>query len=231
MDENSLRLLLAQGVSVEEIGRRFDRHPSTVSYWMEKFGLVAPKRAKYAAKGGIERERLEEMVNRGMTVAEIADEVGLSKTAVRHWLTRYELRTQNKVGPRIMAEAKIAKEAGMLTMLAECPRHGETSYVLEGRGYYRCQRCRIEQIARHRRKLKETLVTEAGGRCTACGYDGCIAALQFHHLNRADKRMGISARGLTRSLEALRQEAAKCVLLCANCHAEVERGVRILALE
>jgi IS30 family transposase len=34
MDRESLRLLLAQGVTVEEIGRRFDKHPSTVSYWM-----------------------------------------------------------------------------------------------------------------------------------------------------------------------------------------------------
>jgi len=31
-------------------------------------------------------------------------------------------------------------------------------------------------------------------------------------------------RGLTRSIEALRKEAAKCVLLCANCHAKVEWG-------
>ena len=28
-----------------------------------------------------------------------------------------------------------------------------------------------------------------------------------------------------RSLARCRQEAAKCVLLCANCHAEVEAGV------
>jgi transposase-like protein len=231
MDENSLKLLLAQGVSVEEIGRRFGRHPSTISYWMEKFGLEAPNREKHAAKGGIDRNRLEEMVNRGMTIAEIAAEVGLSKTTVRHWLKRYQLRTHNKVGPRVMKEAKVAKEAGMLTMLAECRQHGETSYILEGRGYYRCQRCRVEQIARHRRKLKETLVADAGGRCQACGYDGCIGALQFHHVDRADKRMGISAGGLTQSLQALRLEAAKCVLLCANCHAEVERGIRVLALQ
>ena len=29
---------------------------------------------------------------------------------------------------------------------------------------------------------------------------------------------------MTRSLERLREEAGKCVLLCANCHAEVESG-------
>ena len=39
MDESSLRGLLARGVSVEEIGRRFGRDPSTVTYWMRKYGL------------------------------------------------------------------------------------------------------------------------------------------------------------------------------------------------
>jgi hypothetical protein len=29
-----------------------------------------------------------------------------------------------------------------------------------------------------------------------------------------------------RSLEAYREEAKKCVLLCANCHGEVEFGLR-----
>ena len=64
-----MALLLAQGVSVEEIGRRFNRHPSTVAYWMAKFGLDAPNREKYASKGGIERERLEQLVAEGKTTA------------------------------------------------------------------------------------------------------------------------------------------------------------------
>jgi hypothetical protein len=34
----------------------------------------------------------------------------------------------------------------------------------------------------------------------------------------------LSLRGVTRSLEKLREEARKCVLLCATCHAEVEAG-------
>ena len=36
--------------------------------------------------------------------------------------------------------------------------------------------------------------------------------------------------GLTRSLKILREEAKKCVLLCANCHAMVESGVATLPL-
>lgn len=66
---------------------------------------------------------------------------------------------------------------------------------------------------------------EAGGSCRLCGYDRYAGALQFHHLDPDAKRFALSVRGLTRSLEAARRESRKCVLLCANCHAEVEAGV------
>jgi DNA-directed RNA polymerase subunit RPC12/RpoP len=106
-----------------------------------------------------------------------------------------------------------------------CARHGQTAFWLEARGIYRCLRCRSEAVARRRRKLKEILVREAGGRCSRCGYDRYIGALQFHHVDDAEKDFGLGERGLTRSLDAVRAEARKCVLLCANCHSEVEGGI------
>jgi 5-methylcytosine-specific restriction endonuclease McrA len=76
--------------------------------------------------------------------------------------------------------------------------------------------------------MKAILVAEAGGACAECGYSRSVAALQFHHLDPAHKRFSVAGRGLTRSLAEARKEAQKCVLLCSNCHAEVEAGVRLL---
>ena len=64
-----------------------------------------------------------------------------------------------------------------------------------------------------------------------CGYDKCPTALQFHHLEPAEKKFSISHEGVTRSFAKLKAEAAKCVLLCANCHAEVESGYTSLRTE
>lgn len=228
MEKESLVELLDRGLSLEEIGRRFGRHPSTVSYWMNKYGLEAVNREKHAAKGGIPRERLETLVDARMSIAEIAAEVGRGKATVRHWLGRYGLRT--KGNERAQAAAH-ARRAGLLTIARACPRHGDTDFILEGRGYYRCKLCRQEQVARHRREVKALLVAEAGGRCRLCGYDRCVSALEFHHLDPVDKRLGISAGGLTLSMEAIRAEAAKCVLLCSNCHAEVESGLSAVPLK
>ena len=64
-----------------------------------------------------------------------------------------------------------------------------------------------------------------GGACQLCGYSRCMAALEFHHLDPAEKTFAVGQHGISRSLAKAREEAQKCVLLCSNCHAEVEAGV------
>ena len=231
MDKQSLALLLEQGVSIERIAKRFGKDPSTISYWMKKFGLESPYREKHAAKGGLEREQLEALVNAGCTLAEMAQEVGRSKATVRHWLRTYGLRTRNGRGPRTEPARRAAREGGTLTAELTCRHHGRTVFVLEGRGSYRCKRCRAERVTERRRRIKEMLVAEAGGRCVICGYDRDVGALHFHHLDPREKMFEVSRYGVTYSLDAARAEARKCVLLCGNCHSEVENGVTKLPLE
>jgi hypothetical protein len=69
------------------------------------------------------------------------------------------------------------------------------------------------------------LIEAAGGRCVLCGYDRHPSALHFHHLDPTQKRYTLSRAGHTRNFAEALEEAKKCVLLCANCHAEVERGI------
>jgi hypothetical protein len=80
-------------------------------------------------------------------------------------------------------------------------------------------------VAARRRRVKEMLIGEAGGACAICGFDRHPSALHFHHLDPTKKRFPVSRRGVTRSIEEVREEARKCMLLCANCHAQVEAGV------
>lgn len=228
MDRALLEQLLREGVSLEEIGRRFGRHESTVSYWLKKYGLKAAHREKHAARGPLSRERLADLVAAGCSGRDIAAAVDRSPTTVRHWLDRYELETASLLGRPARAEVREALAAGLVVARLVCHRHGPTEFRLQpGRGY-RCRRCRSEAVTRRRQRTKQMLVQEAGGACAACGYDECPAALHFHHLEPAEKAFALSHRGVCRSAERARREAQKCVLLCSNCHAEVEAGIRVL---
>ena len=224
MDRASLERFLNQGLSLAETGRRAGLHEATVGYWVKKHGLRAMNREKHAARGGIERSELERLVYEGLSIAEIAQRFDRSKATVRYWLTKYDLRTFSPAGVRHSEESRCAREAGLLRAKMRCARHGDVEFVLDRRGYYRCTRCRSDAVTRRRRKVKLTLVREAGGACRICGYSRCSAALEFHHLVPEDKRFSLSQAGMARSLVRARAEAEKCVLLCANCHAEVEAG-------
>jgi transposase len=228
VDKEVLEALLARGLSLEKIAARFGKHPSTISYWLKKHGLSAAYVGRHAARGGIPRERLAELVDKGKSVRSIAGELGCSTATVRHWLRIYEMETKPTLRRR---QSRTDRANGRLHIERECITHGTTRFTLDQDRVYRCMRCRAEAVSRRRRLVRETLVREAGGRCAICGYDAYVGALEFHHIDPSVKRFGLSNRGVTRSLESLREEASKCILLCGNCHAEVEAGVRTLSVQ
>lgn len=61
------------------------------------------------------------------------------------------------------------------------------------------------------RAYKQTL------SCENCG-ENHPACLEFHHLDPSQKKFSVSTRRDRPSLEKLKEEIAKCRVLCANCH-------------
>jgi hypothetical protein len=217
---------LDDGLSLEQIGAAVDRDPSTVGYWCKKFGLEPNGRTKHARRGGLARDELAPLVEQGMTHRAIAEAVDRSVPTVRYWLTEYGLEGPRRRG---RADVEAALAAGRNTVIRQCRHHGETTYALVGTDKRpRCKKCRSEAVARKRRRIKEQLVEERGGKCALCGYRRCLGALHFHHVDPETKAFGIAHRGFTRSLAAARVEVEKCVVLCSNCHAEVEAGLASL---
>jgi hypothetical protein len=229
MDRVVLEQLLGEDLSLAETGRRLGRHESTVAYWVKRHGLELAGRRQYAAKGALTRSQLEPLIEAGMSIAQIAEAVRRSKATVRHWLGKHELKTARAAGIRPREASVQAREAGLREAKLHCSRHGETDHVRDARGYLRCRRCRAEAVVRRRRRVKTILVEEAGGSCRLCGYYRCAAALVFHHLDPTAKEFGVAYAGMARSIERLRAEVCKCILLCSNCHAEVESGIRSLS--
>lgn len=76
-------------------------------------------------------------------------------------------------------------------------------------------------VMRSQKRKKIDAVNLFGGCCQKCGYDKCVEALEFHHLDKNEKEEKPSYIIMRWSWERVKEELEKCILLCSNCHKEV----------
>ncbi len=69
---------------------------------------------------------------------------------------------------------------------------------------------------KQRARLRGELLASRGARCVDCGYDRAAAALEFHHRDARSKDFTLSSVSTVPG--RIWSEAAKCDLVCANCH-------------
>jgi 5-methylcytosine-specific restriction endonuclease McrA len=108
-----------------------------------------------------------------------------------------------------------------------CKHHGLTCFAVykrkSGLTKGTCKKCLNEGLKKLRKKNKLNAVNLFGGKCQICGYCRSLEALHFHHINPEEK-VGGPAR-MSSQTERFNEEIKKCILLCANCHSEVENGI------
>jgi hypothetical protein len=96
-----------------------------------------------------------------------------------------------------------------------------------GKQKIRCKSCHNKDCTPYKQGYKQQMVEYLGGKCIICGYSKYLGALQFHHKNPEEKDPNYTAMR-NWSFERKKIELDKCVLLCANCHAEVHAGITLL---
>lgn len=68
------------------------------------------------------------------------------------------------------------------------------------------------------KKIRDYIISYKHAKgCQFCGYNKCVSALDFHHIGEG-KEFDVSQCS---SLEKIKEEIKKCVVLCRNCHAEL----------
>ena len=89
-----------------------------------------------------------------------------------------------------------------------------------------CKSCFNEYcIARWTERKKEAIEYK-GGCCAYCGYNKYYGALEFHHLDPSQKDSDWN-KIKKKSLDKIKTELDKCILLCANCHREEHARLRM----
>ena len=87
------------------------------------------------------------------------------------------------------------------------------------------------RVVELRRETKRRAVNALGGRCGGCGGLHVAAAFDLHHIDGKEKSFGLADGGINRRWDVVLAELGKCILLCANCHAEVHAGLRTIAID
>lgn len=87
-----------------------------------------------------------------------------------------------------------------------------------------CKKCHSKACYERQKETRRIAIEHKGGKCEHCGYDRYRGALQFHHLDPTKKDPKEFKR--QKNIAAFLAEVDKCILLCANCHAEEHDRLR-----
>ena len=109
------------------------------------------------------------------------------------------------------------KEYDLNSICKFCKRE----YIYNRKKGHRRFVCNSCNVTRSKRRTKEKAINYKGGKCEKCGYNGCVAALCFHHIDPTKKDFGIGYKGQTLGWKKIKKEIEKCLLLCQNCHHEI----------
>ena len=163
----------------------------------------------------MEKEKIIELINNDFSQREIADNLKVSQTNLRHWMKKFSLKTNFK---------KYNEHEGK----RKCPKCNEGKYTTDfysrrnGKGFsVYCKKCSNEESRERARKFKVKCVEYKGGKCVKCGYNKYFGALDFHHLDPKKKDFRLAAVKSHSFNEKIKKELDKCILVCSNCHREI----------
>lgn len=168
----------------------------------------------------MKKEFLLEKLNQGLSLRQISFDTNKSLTSIRHWMKKYGIPSPNKPFKDLGK-----KDYGETRFCPRCEKNCSTSDFYNRRGKENssvyCKKCTNLQTVERQRNFKKQMVDYKGGKCVKCGYDKCISALEFHHLNPNEKEFTLSHLKNYRFDEIIMNELDKCDLVCANCHREI----------
>jgi len=157
------------------------------------------------------KEDLKVMLDSGSSIADMSNKTGKSKTTIRYWLKKFDLKTKNAIYNK--------KKKYKCVTCGETDRKKMMSKGGDRKSFSTCKSCHNRATIDRGRQRKIELVKHMGGKCVDCGYNKNYAAFDFHHLDETKKDVNFKSMRYWSSDRA-KDEMKNCVLLCSNCHRE-----------
>ena len=223
MKEQILKLR-KEGKSYNEIHEILGCAISTISYHCLNYQDSNLKMIE-----GIKDEYVKEVIDlrlNNLTYLEIWNKIGgkVDKEKIRIICNKNNLSFLNHVNELQIEEIKkLYEEVGNYKKVANNLglAHQTVRRYIEIKNLTEEQRKKVKtkSVVDWRVRTKQKLVDYKGGECIECGYNKCLAAMEFHHLDPNEKDFTIS--GKSWAFERLKKEVDKCILVCNRCHTEI----------
>lgn len=207
------------GTSIRQLMEKYGKTYDAINAMLYRRGIV--RRYPTVISEDHRREILS-MRAANYSMKEIADKLGFGKTTIARVLRRSGGSTAR---PKYYGKNRFLSGLG-LRVCCGCGYEGPEEDFYQSKHNYRrycyCKRCCVHRAAatgKKARKERRQLITQLkGNTCADCKntYPTCV--LDFHHV-RGEKRFILSegARGQWTKQDII-LEAAKCDVLCSNCH-------------
>ena len=169
------------------------------------------------------KQKICELRNQGLTYKQIQELTGMAKSTISDICRTSGLGQEQAIDltPELIEKAQLMyDEIGNVKKVAKQLKvsYSRLTKVIKLKSS-RKTISKSKSVINWRKRTKIALVEYKGGKCCVCGYNKCIEALEFHHLDPSQKDFQIS--GNSKSFEHLKQEVDKCILVCSNCHKEI----------
>jgi len=168
---------------------------------------------------------LKKYIEQGYSTYDISKVTNKSQTNVRYWLKKFGFKTKNlSFTESSLLKEKIIENGIEYKICPSCSIKKELlkDFYIKKEKYSHawCKACINKNTIAIQQNRKIQAINYKGGKCAKCGYNKYAGALDFHHLDPSKKDFTI-ARRKNCSLETIKPELDKCILLCRNCHAEL----------
>jgi DNA-binding CsgD family transcriptional regulator len=243
MKENILNLR-NEGKSYNEISKILGCSKGTISYHcssLKNNEEIVSSNLDIKNKGQIKDDSFllpeQKIVNKVIelrkqlkTYKEISEEIGINKYVIGKICRKVDLTSKRNYGKiteftikEIKEKYKEFKSTRKVASILGISRRSVVKYidvsVNDKLTEQQLKANRSKQVVDWRARAKKKLVEYKGGECGKCGYNKCLQALEFHHLDPKEKDFTIS--GKSWSFERLKNEVDKCILVCNRCHTEI----------
>jgi len=163
----------------------------------------------------MDKQKLTEMLDGGMSMNDISKQENKSLSSIRHWCKKYNLKSKYTS----INNSKSTHKCGMCGENSPEKFYGHKKRV--------CANCHNKYTLELGKKKREFIIETMGGKCSSCGYNKYSSGLHVHHIDPSKKDpkfANIRSWNKTRILDEIKE----CMLLCACCHAAVHSGELII---